>query len=203
MSNLAGFLCPYCGMTLDAHGPTRCLDAWIADKVVGMAVVAMDWPCGYDPECGSYEAEAFVRKGEDGSWHATGGWYTERGPVTPMDEQGWPPDETPQVSLPGEAVAALNPVAKFSTDIREAAGLLKYLMDEDLFIEYWSDGEWFIAQTPLTIRRRDGTRGLTAAKFDDHRDDRGPSSSDPVPALCLAICRAALKHRLGASSDEG
>ena len=40
---------------------------------LGMNVVAMDWPCGYEPECGCYIASHRL--------HHPADWCTERAPV--------------------------------------------------------------------------------------------------------------------------
>ena len=61
----------------------RELDALVEEKIFGRKIIAVDWPCGYDPECGCYEA-ALSLAPED----TEHGWFTERGPVF----QCWPDD---------------------------------------------------------------------------------------------------------------
>jgi len=61
----------------------RPLDAAVAEEVCGLHVIALDWPCGHDSECGYYQA-AFTR--EDGAGFPTE--YEGTGPV--YDDHGRP-----------------------------------------------------------------------------------------------------------------
>lgn len=59
---------------LITHWAPRELDAFISERVMGQPVYAHDWPCGYDPECGCYEAAMAIDQD-------LGDWFNERGPV--------------------------------------------------------------------------------------------------------------------------
>jgi hypothetical protein len=56
----------------------RELDALVAERVMGKRVVARDWPCGYAPDCGHYEADLFAHEAVE---EGVAFWYNERGPV--------------------------------------------------------------------------------------------------------------------------
>lgn len=85
----------------------RKLDALIGAKIMGLAVVDHDWPCGYEPSCGCYEAGLTKEVGEDGC----ASWYKERGPVYVEHPENWPPDpEHDKYAWPV-------PVPFYSTDI--------------------------------------------------------------------------------------
>lgn len=72
-------------------------------------------------------------------------------------------------------------VPPFSTDLAAAWKVVKKLMEYgDVFIEFWSDDEWFVANKPVGVRE-----DAACASCDGRKT--GESS---VP---LAICRAALK----------
>jgi hypothetical protein len=47
-------------MSVDAG---RELDALIAETVLGLNVVARDWPCGRDPDCGQYHPAGSLQEG--------------------------------------------------------------------------------------------------------------------------------------------
>jgi hypothetical protein len=61
----------------------RELDAWIGTNLFGLKIVASDWPCGQDPECGCYEATSHIP--------VVGSWYTEKDFVYAPYDHGWPP----------------------------------------------------------------------------------------------------------------
>jgi hypothetical protein len=65
----------------------------------------------------------------------------------------------------------------WATDICTAWMLVEEMADQgDLFIESWQDGEWFIANHPISAR----PRGLASC------DGKTTGKRD----ICLAICRA-------------
>ena len=69
---------------------------------------------------------------------------------------------------------------KYSTDIAAAWQVVEWLMERgDVFVEYWSDGEWFVADKPVGVRQ-DATTAMCDGKA------TGEMSAP------LAICRAAL-----------
>ena len=72
----------------------------------------------------------------------------------------------------------------YSTDIAAAWEVVEKLMDEgDVFLEWWQDGEWFVADKPMGVRED----AITA---------RCDGKTTGKPSAPLAICRAALLARL-------
>lgn len=148
----------------------RELDALVAEKVMGLTVVAHDWPCGYDPECGYYEASMFA-----GFRDGDGSWYAERGPVhVRAGVDLWPP--RPSFHEPDRLIAHVDPVPAYSTDIAAAWAVVEQVEDTgngwvfSLAHRVIPDC-WVARFTPLAVT------GLVSEE------------ADTVP---LAICRAAL-----------
>ncbi len=87
----------------------RKVDAALAQALFGLRVVANDWPCGRDPECGYYEASHCLPP--MGSWYSTPDVVYLRGgewPPKPMDpEPGLDPEE--------EVYASVEPVPFYSS----------------------------------------------------------------------------------------
>lgn len=78
-----------------------------------------------------------------------------------------------------------SPYPEYSTDIAAAWRVVEHLIgkdgrDQDLFIECWADGEWFVAFHPMGYEHRDPKASCDGRKTG-------------VPSAPLAICRAALK----------
>ncbi len=92
----------------------RELDCLVAEKIMGLQVVAHDWPCGYEPECGCYEAD---QTKEPNPIYGRASWYTETGPVYPAFPDGWPPRV--------DGYAAVTPVPHYSSDIAAAWPILE------------------------------------------------------------------------------
>ena len=85
-------------------------------------------------------------------------------------------------------------VPKYSTDISAAWEVIKKIVgdnneDRDLFIECWSDGEWFVAFHPV---------GYSSRKPQASCDGKKTG----IPSAPLAICRAALKWKLLEKEEE-
>lgn len=115
-----------------AMKPGRKLDALVAEKIMGLRVVAHDWPCGRDPEFGDYEAASF--------WEEE---MEERGPVYVPEDGSWPPKYLLDVKA---HYAYVEPVPFYSTDIAAAWQVVeKMITDKGLFcltIDDESDGFW-------------------------------------------------------------
>lgn len=87
----------------------RELDALVAEAM-GVNVVARDWPCGYWPDGGGYDADT------EAAHKNTAAWFSDRGPVFAVG-QGWPPRLLPGLDRP---MASVRPVPFYSTDIAAA-----------------------------------------------------------------------------------
>ena len=90
----------------------RELDAEIHERVMGQKVVARDWPCGRDPECGYYSASMFLPP--------VGGWYSEPGPVSVAEGGRWPPARMRKPLVPGQKAADVEAVPFYSTELEAA-----------------------------------------------------------------------------------
>jgi hypothetical protein len=92
----------------------RELDAWIAEHVMGLRVVAHDWPCGYSPDGAGYEATSFPNDPNPGSW------FCDHGPVYVPEGADWPPqantEDNELAELLGGVQAWVEPVAFYSSD---------------------------------------------------------------------------------------
>lgn len=77
----------------------------------------------------------------------------------------------------------------YSSELGAIGPLLQYLLQRgDLFIEFWRDGEWFLCNRDLLMRKEniEGTWMARSDKVDE----------DSMPNLPLALCRAVLKASL-------
>ncbi|MGI6227314.1 MAG: hypothetical protein ACOYJ1_13775 [Peptococcales bacterium] len=54
----------------------RALDAAVAERVMGLKIADHNWPCGRDPESGTYVAAPSLEEARELSW-----LYYERGPI--------------------------------------------------------------------------------------------------------------------------
>ncbi len=97
----------------------RVLDAEIATKLFSLNVVADDWPCGYEPECGTYEADKFLPFTENC-------WYTEHDYVYLLPDSKWPPYHYSNTH-PDELFAAVKPVPFYSSEITDAMLVINWL----------------------------------------------------------------------------
>jgi hypothetical protein len=66
----------------------REMDALVAEWVMKLNVVSRNHPCGYEPECGYYEASHF--------FPVIGSWFTEEGPVYLPENGIYPPIPEPE-----------------------------------------------------------------------------------------------------------
>ncbi len=101
----------------------RELDIAVA-KVMGLDVVALDWPCSRDPECGDYEAETY-------RVHPYGPWtHAVTMDAVYLSEHGsWPPNE--------EGEAFVEPVPFYSTDPARLVEMLEWLTAHDCDIDVY------------------------------------------------------------------
>ena len=102
-------------------------------------------------------------------------------------KDGWSGFVCPRCRLPRDLLD--RPCCKqYSTDIRAAWDVVQKIVGEkndehDLFIECWSDGEWFVAFHPMGYSSR-----TPRASCDGKKTGQ--------PSAPLAICRAALIYAL-------
>jgi hypothetical protein len=143
-------------------------------KLMGLNVVALDWPCGYDPECGCYQACHFNPP--------IGCWYNEHGPVFVPANGTWPPEPV-ETDLFDETehFANVEPVPFYSDDIVaawEVADAFSILVSPCL------TGGWGAGQFNGTTEHPDGGQRFCVA-----------GTWAEAPEAPLAICRAVLKVR--------
>lgn len=94
----------------------REIDALIAERIMGLNVVARDFPCGYAPDSGSYQGHHFPY---DDNMAAS--WWTDRGPVYLRPNGTWPYSLLERPSgLPAYRFVDVEPVPFYSTDIAAA-----------------------------------------------------------------------------------
>jgi hypothetical protein len=144
----------------------RALDTLIAEHVMGLRVVAHDWPYWLDPECGGYEA-AMGRYDTDSSEGA--------GPVYVPEHGKWPPSI--ESDLDRGEWAIVKPVPFYSDDIAAAWQVVERLLETGGFsLERQRYGA---APVPAGMWKAYvwGVSGVTKVR------------ADTAP---LAICRAAL-----------
>lgn len=102
----------------------RKLDGLIEQHVFGHEIVCWDWPCGREPECGTYEASMSQNNGEDFRW------FIERGPVyvDPDTSDFWPPSPWPEDTsdIPG-LHALVTPAPHYTTCWTHAGLVLEWL----------------------------------------------------------------------------
>lgn len=101
---------------------SRTLDAKIASDVMGLNVVALDWPCGYDMDDGSYVASMF----RECSY-----LYPERGPVYVLNEGDWPPETIDGAECP----VAVFPVPNYSTEIADAWEVVEHIRQQKCSVQ--------------------------------------------------------------------
>lgn len=113
-------------MQAEPYAAGRALDALIAEQVMGLQVVARDWPCGYVPG-GEYEASPWPE--------GRASWYTDRGPICVHDGDLWPPEDLCDDDNPG-LIAKVTPVPFYSTDIAAAWQVVEHmiaLVEQDIY----------------------------------------------------------------------
>ena|SRR3990167_5839708 len=104
--------------------PDRELDALVSEKVMGLHIYSHTWPCGYEPECGCYEA-ASIGASREYAWH------NENGPVF-IDQD-----------CDGD-IPWLEPVPFYSTDIAAAWRVVEKLQESGLTLHLFREptGVW-------------------------------------------------------------
>ena len=143
----------------------RELDAIVAERVMGLTVVARNWPCGYSPDCGDYEASLYADY-RDGD----GSWFMERGPVRVRRSDAWPP--RPDEYDPTRMMAIVEPIPFYSRNLQHAWDLLAW---------WWGD---------VDLRRQNGSWRVELFK----PSAQWEAWADTLPlAICRAALRAALE----------
>lgn len=146
----------------------RELDAMIAERIMGLNVVARNWPCGWAE--GFYQAQHWPQRGHE--------WFRETGPVYAEVQTIWPPQVDPRhPDDPWGPYTDVQPVPFYSTDITAAWQVLTHLQEQ--------------GYVPSVSRHRSEPDAWWACFSREHRtpDDVGEATGDTAP---LAICRAAL-----------
>lgn len=121
-------------------------DALVAEEVMEYEVVADDWPCGREPECGRYEATHCLPP--VGSWYdeedyvmldpvkvRRAGDPIEWGPNEgePYPEPRWPPEEAEE-AIGDKKYADVVPVPNFTTEISAAWKVIEKVRETDHMI---------------------------------------------------------------------
>jgi len=159
------------------------VDVQIA-KILGLEIVCMDWPCGYDPECGVFHAtpcKGWVRASPD---------YELYPVYLPKGGHGiWPPErvEGASGSEPEENlwIANVEPVPHYSTDLASAIAAMEWVWQHrpwasiyrieggygiDTDMPPWEDNHCVYAETlPLTICK--AVLAIHKCEKDEHEDD--------------------------------
>jgi hypothetical protein len=151
----------------------RDLDALIAEKIMGLNVVSMNHPCGYDPECGEYEANHF--------FPIIGSWFNEEGPVYLPENGIYPPVPELEPAM-GESYCYVTPVPFYSHSLSHAWQIVDKLNEH-----YGFDVE-IISHYPGKDCIAHFWQCDPNMPIDSFADDY-VARADTVP---LAICRAAL-----------
>jgi len=91
----------------------------------------------------------------------------------------------------------------YSSNLQAAWKIIEWWLSHplsggDLFIEWWTDGEWFICDKNL-ITRKEGISTFLIA-----RSNTVDMETDELPSLPLALCRLFLKkaYQIGLLSTE-
>lgn len=116
----------------------REIDILVAEKVMGIKIVAYDWPCGFEPECGCYEAS--------GTRPSDPLWKYKPGPVFAEVEDTWPPKKSMEflgnnpVEIEVEMALCLHPVPFYSIDIAAAWQVVEKMSERGkITIDHFTD----------------------------------------------------------------
>lgn len=159
----------------------RELDAKIAEKVFGLNVVAHDWPCGYAPDGGRYEAALYRNEEEVLSW------FNQRGPVYCDVEGGWPPQVDKRDRYDrglGHARAIVEPVPFYSSNWIDAGKVIERMRqiwrtdDSEEFYWQFTDCQEYGWRVDIMYSHHDGDVAVHTAIFE---------------SLALAVCVTALE----------
>jgi hypothetical protein len=117
----------------------RALDAQVAEQVMGLTVVAHDWPCSYDPECGQYEAE--------NTFYTESEWGGERGPVYVPDGGIWPPEVPPDepARRPSPSLTTARNWMRPRADVRAVPFFSTEMADAWRVVEHMAGQNWSVA----------------------------------------------------------
>jgi hypothetical protein len=137
----------------------------VAEKVMGLKVVATDWPCYIDPESGKLEA---------GMWQdlSRAEFYL---PVTPLTDDPicWPPKENPI----GGKRALVKPIPEYESDI-----VAVWQIIDKLILTGWF-AQLNVGQGNFCILKTYDSAGCVS------RSAAGEASDMPM-AICLAAYKA-------------
>jgi hypothetical protein len=147
----------------------REMDILIAEKIMGLKVVARNHPCGCDPECGDYEASSFIPP--------IGGWYDTED-VVYLPEYGiYPPIAEPMM---GDSYCIVNIVPFYSINISAAWQVVEKFVEQGDKFHIFRYGNWNKKESKKCWQSYMGKAEYNLFPF---------ASADTAP---LAICRAAL-----------
>ncbi|WP_027719081.1 hypothetical protein [Desulfovirgula thermocuniculi] len=139
----------------------RELDVLVAERVLGLEVVARDWPCGPEPECGLWRASP--------EREPAAPWYHTPSPVVRLPEDRWI-DESEDPLLRGVTANYAEeldfwfvPVPFYSSDYGLAAALVEHLRAAGCGIRIEACSEGSGPAYSVTVRGPVGEREVRAA----------------------------------------
>ncbi|WP_156896843.1 hypothetical protein [Desulfovirgula thermocuniculi] len=139
----------------------RELDTLVVERVLGLEVVARDWPCGPEPECGLWRASP--------EREPVAPWYHTPSPVIRLPDDRWV-DESEDPLFRGvmanyaeELDAWIVPVPFYSVDPGLAAALVEYLRAAGYEIRIEARGGGSGPAYSVTVRGPAGGREVRAA----------------------------------------
>lgn len=106
-------------------------------------------------------------------------------------------NEIIDLMTPGQTMNTLiseilkKPLLDYSSDFQHVSHVLEWCIDNsdgDLFLEYWSDREWFVCNRDFHTRQTDNEFGYVI-----HARSNKVTKDGCHPSLPLAICRYMLK----------
>jgi hypothetical protein len=156
----------------------RDLDALIAERVMGLPVVARDWPCGWLDT--RYQAASFPDHLSPDE--------TDRGPVYTDAHSIWPPRTNDDLDGWGRYVS-VQPVPFYSTDIAAAWGVVEYLQHGPDAWKYTLHLVVYPYGRTYAYFGLDRPDDSAWAEGNNRYDDQDVRIEYATP---LAICRAAL-----------
>ncbi len=161
----------------------RALDALVAERIMGLNIVARDWPCGQDPEGGYYRA-AMCREwgtGPDGLWG-------ERDIVFADDPDDWPPYEVKGIDY---KCAHVWPVPAYSTGIEAAWRIVETMAEQGhrMMLERLVSAGRIIREHDIVQDDRIYVCTFWHGGVHDMRGGLAPRSASAPHAICLAALR--------------
>ena len=166
----------------------RDLDARVAENVMHLRVVAMDWPCGYHPDGSGYEATHFPSAEHGAADGELGSWCTDRGPVHVPEHGIWPPE-----ARKGNfgSYAWVEPVPFYSTSITDAWEVVAHFRSQPFHVRCN-----FMEALGDLLRERFESQGSSGKRIDPFWEFMLRANTPE------AICKAALAAA-SASPDSG